>query len=476
MKSRSEIPTKSKFCVIAVGMTAITGLSLTAHARAQAHPDRQSEHRSHRYPHYRLVDVGTFGGPNSQFSTPSSKVVNKHGTAVGIADTATDDPNCYFDCLVDHAFVWKDGKITALASLPGGQSAFAYLINENGLIIGSSQIGDIDPLTGLSELRGAVWRNGRVSELGTLGGNSSDPLSANDLDQVVGAATNGTPDPFANVVMGACKSDSTSTCDTFPFSVLFTPTNTETHAVLWHHGVVQDLGTLGGPDSTASVINNRGEVSGYSYTSFTANVSSGTPTVDAFYWTPRDGMINIGGLGGTFSAPFWISDRGEVVGASNLAGDAATHPFLWSKWRGMTDLGSLGGHYGHADWVNDAGDVVGTSAMANGHLRAFFWHAGKMTNLGTIGMDPASEATSINTFGQVVGGSFDPGVADLHGFLWEDGGALVDLNSLIEPRSGITVVFATDINDQGEIAGTGMLPNGDTHAILLVPCDDSHGY
>jgi probable HAF family extracellular repeat protein len=137
----------------------------------------------------------------------------------------------------------------------------------------------------------------------------------------------------------------------------------------------------------------------------------------------------------------------------------------------VIDLRSLGGHYGHADWVNDSGDVVGTSALADGHLRAFFWHAGQMSNLGTIGTDPASEAVSINSFGQVVGGSFDPGVADLHGLLWEKGGLLVDLNDLVVPASKIKVIFATEINDRGEIAATGMLPNGDTHAILLVPCE-----
>jgi hypothetical protein len=29
------------------------------------------------------------------------------------------------------------------------------------------------------------------------------------------------------------------------------------------------------------------------------------------------------------------------------------------------------------------------------------------------------------------------------------------------------------INDRGEIAGSGMLPNGDFHAIVLVPCVDA---
>ena len=33
---------------------------------------------------------------------------------------------------------------------------------------------------------------------------------------------------------------------------------------------------------------------------------------------------------------------------------------------------------------------------------------------------------------------------------------------------------AGDINNRGEIAGFGVLPNGDRHAFLLVPCDDKH--
>jgi hypothetical protein len=63
---------------------------------------------------------------------------------------------------------------------------------------------------------------------------------------------------------------------------------------------------------------------------------------------------------------------------------------------------------------------------------------------------------------------------DLRGFLWENGGPVVDLNDLVIDGSGITVRGPTNINDRGEIAAPGAFPNGDVHALLLVPCDQGH--
>ena len=100
-----------------------------------------------------------------------------------------------------------------------------------------------------------------------------------------------------------------------------------------------------------------------------------------------------------------------------------------------------------------------------------------MTDLKTVDTDPDSQAYSINSRGQVVGASFDislPNFNDLHGFLWEDGGPIVDLNILVSPRSSVFVPAATGINDRGEITAVGVLPNGDRHTVLLIPCDDNH--
>src|SRR5579859_5616186 len=54
-------------------------------------------------------------------------------------------------------------------------------------------------------------------------------------------------------------------------------------------------------------------------------------------------------------------------------------------------------------------------------------------------------------------------------------GRMVDLNSFVPTGSNLTLTEATLINDRGEIAAQGVFPNGDTHAILLIPCDKEHG-
>jgi hypothetical protein len=61
-----------------------------------------------------------------------------------------------------------------------------------------------------------------------------------------------------------------------------------------------------------------------------------------------------------------------------------------------------------------------------------------------------------------------------HGFLWEHGGPAIDLNTLVAPSSGLSLIAPISINDRGEIAGYAMLANGDTHAFVLIPCDDDH--
>ncbi len=153
---------------------------------------------SAQQPRYKLIDMGTFGGPQSYLNNGndgqnSATVLNSRGTLAGWADTPTPDPFPSFcfddDCFVSHAFQWHAGVRTDLGALTDGMSSQANWISASGLIAGVSENGEIDPLIpGLPELRAVLWRNGGITDLGTLpnGGYESFAAAANSRDQVVG--------------------------------------------------------------------------------------------------------------------------------------------------------------------------------------------------------------------------------------------------------------------------------------------------
>ncbi len=417
---------------------------------------------AHRTPRYVLVDLGTFGGPTSFFDCCGNipSVLNDGGVAAGEAQTSVanpyaSNPNFNCDSTIDpfdegFAFKWQSGVLENLGALPGGFNSYALSINPNGAVVGTSENGQTDPLLALASCVAVLWKAGGIVDLGTLGGGyESIAFTLNDNVQVAGASANTISDAYS-----------------------FFGWNTQSRAFVWQRGAMRDLGTLGtGNDASASYINARGQITGFSYTNAVANSGTSYPTQDPFFW---DGgkMVDVGTLGGTSGFPNDLNERGQVVGQSNLAGDAANHPFLWSRSRGLKDLGTLGGANGFAMQLNDAGAVVGRADITQGTSvhHAFLWEHGSMLDLGLPpGGGPCSTAYAINQRGQIIG---DAGACNVGGtpFLWENG-TNYDLNSLILPGSDLTVSDVDEINDRGEIACYGALANGATHACLLVPLE-----
>jgi probable HAF family extracellular repeat protein len=450
---------KPRKWTIALSLSAVLAMPIGIAAQ-----DNEAEHHKPRHHTYKVIDLGTLGGPNSfYFSQPVVESVNNRGTVVGAADTSLPDPyapNCDTpDCLILHAFEWRNGSLTDLGTLPYGHSSTAFWVSDTRLIMGGSENGEMDPITGIPENIAVVWNRGEITSLGTLGGSFSFGNAMNNRGQVVGIALNAIPDPLSFVGLG-----------------------TQTRAFLWQDGQMQDLGTLGGPDSWGAFVNERGQVVGWSYTDSMPNPTTGIPTQHPFLWENGE-MHDLKTLGGTLavagafagSGGGAINNRGQIIGTSNLAGDLTHHPFLWE--RGMLkDLGTLGGNNGEAYWINDSGDVVGTADLSGSRSHhAFLWKNEKMKDLGAAVGWPCSTARSINSAGEIIVDTGICGVGGGPGSISENGEPIVDLNTLVLPGSELTVGDVNYINDRGEIAATGLLTNGDQHAILLVPsgdCDD----
>jgi probable HAF family extracellular repeat protein len=456
---------KNMNCKTWVRIITLTLFAALAIPLSLAAQDNAKQHHHHKYHHYQINDPGTFGGPQSFGSQsgglPRAGILNNRGTLTGAADTLTVDPYCL--CPAAHAFQMKNGVTTDLGVLAGGIGSQVNWIGANGLMVGLSDNGQPDPLSGGPQIHGVLWQHGGMTDLGTLpeGGYFSWSSAVNNRGEVVGWGQNTIPDPNS----------------------MLTGYGYQSRAFYWKNGVMQDLGTLGtGTDSAALLINERGQVTGVSYTSSVPSAScsgAGFPlTTGSFIWDEENGMKDIGGFGGSCTLSFDLNDHGQVVGQSDLV-DQTTHPFVWDSETGMADLGTLDGGSGSAEAINEHGDVVGIGETNGGPQHAMLWRKRggkwKITDLGTVNNRGCSYAFSINASGQVVGISGHDSCLDNQiAFLSEDGGHMVDLNTLVPPHSGLHLFEPQQINDRGEIAVEGTDANGNNHAVLLIPCDENH--
>jgi probable HAF family extracellular repeat protein len=226
-----------------------------------------------------------------------------------------------------------------------------------------------------------------------------------------------------------------------------------TRATVWTHGTLEPkvLGALpGGEYSSASAINEAGEVAGASNTS---------SAIVPFIWEPTGGLQRIPLLrGDNCGQAFSINKFGHVAGYSS--GPTGARGFLWTRSAGVRNLGSLpGGSYSRARAVNDSDEVAGTSAGPVGERAVLWTKAGNVRDLGTLPGDTSSEATAINNAGAIVG--YSKGLRGLHAFLWTAATGMQNLGVLPGGNSS----RALDINDSGAVVGSSASSSGD-HAFI----------
>jgi hypothetical protein len=168
-------PKMLKYMII---VTALVMPSIPTLLLAQQQPARHSN--------YKVVDLGTLGGPNSYVTF----------TVVGTADTRFADPfapQCLLDCFLVHSFQWREGKLTDLKALADNASSNPNGINAKGVIAGISENGLTDSaFASAPEFDAVVWKDGQILDVGTFGGTFSYANAINNRNQVVGFALNGT--------------------------------------------------------------------------------------------------------------------------------------------------------------------------------------------------------------------------------------------------------------------------------------------
>ena len=230
-------------------------------------------------------------------------------------------------------YVWSQAAGMNLLPTLGGNSVFAYLINNRGQVAGNSTAPDSSTHAFLWSLASGIEDIGLFPGAALPGFTNATGL--NDKGMVVGWGSD---------------------------------ENRNGHAFAWTRktGVV-DLGTLGGSFSIAQGVNAAGQVIG-------SATIAGDLYWHAFVWTPGGGMQDLGTGGGVDSGAGAINDKGQVVGSIGLS-PSQRHGFSWTRAGGLIDLGTLGGPNSDVVDLNDKGLVVGTSTTKQGVYHAIVWSA-----------------------------------------------------------------------------------------------------
>ena len=309
------------------------------------------------------------------------------------------------------AFLWEEGKDAVNLGLPATPDyvplpddlSRARGINEDGAVVGEWRLGR-------GRLKAFLYEDGQMKDL-----IPTDPRwsltgaqAINETGQIVGSGT----------------------------------INAQTHAFLYDHGAVKDVGAVGDSYSAAWGINDSGAV--------------------------------VGGTGGT-------EDLSEAFVYRNGAVDRLGNPGPWPA--------------SEAVGINNSGRVIGWSFKPRQNPpqgRAFVYDDGggggetKMASLEPLSGDVYTRARDIDEAGRVVGWSRNDAGATLRdqfsAVLWEERGPgeprqAQDLNDLLLPEdSGWKLVDAYALNERGQIVGSGYYENGPLQAFLLNPAYDFGGF
>jgi probable HAF family extracellular repeat protein len=258
------------------------------------------------------------------------------------------------------AVLYSNGQVIKLGD---GE---AYSINGSGEVVGFTSV--VNNPSGCF-LCPFVYSRGTLSILGAFGGGVGIAYGINDSGQIVG---------YANTADG------------------------RSHAFLYEARVMSDLGALPNTNnSVARSINSSGQIVGWS-----SAVNGGVLASRRAFIYSGGRMTDLSGFGGDDTTATSINDIGQVVGSSKKS-DGSARAFLYENGT-MSEIGPLpGGNTELASDINNFGQVVGYAWIAALHdYRAFLYSGGVVYDLNSLIPSDSGVvlrvANAINDAGQIV--------------------------------------------------------------------------
>jgi probable HAF family extracellular repeat protein len=329
---------------------------------------------------YTITNLSTLQGFTSSYADDN----NNTGLITGCSDNSVYPAvPCSASNLPADAFLWSStGGMQNLDSLGGADMTMAYVVNDSSEVVGfsgSSQTGGghgfyWSPLSGIHDLGTLTGSSGysvasAITSKGVIVGESS--ISNGDVNLVLWTKSNQKYHiqnkghaPWAPYIYAYDISEKLEVTGI----AYLGKKGVHYHGFLWSNGTWKDLGTLpGGTDSYGDWINSSSVIAGLSN-------SPKYPNGVVVYWD-ASGIHSIGTLkGGSSSAPGFISDTGQILGDSTVAG-GASHAFIWTKGKLMQDLNNMipknsGWVLHHASSISNSGQIVGYGTI-NGVNQAF---------------------------------------------------------------------------------------------------------
>lgn len=283
---------------------------------------------------YTVTDLGSLGG-----GITGATAINASGQVTGYSYLSKQGAICITGapqkhCAPFHAFLWTNGKMTDLGSL-GGDFSEGRAINDSGQVVGFATDAGLD-------LDAALWNGKKITPLPGL---NPAAIGVNDSGQIIGELSFQTAlpnppgllacDPVAinnnGQFLGECVGQNP------PLNIF------EPRAVVWTNNTPAVLPTLGGtkldgPEALPTAFNDNGQVVGTSQTS--------TGASDGFLFSTG----TITDLGPTFS-PAAINDNGVIVGGQFIDGGGtlqnlntlipAGSPYQIQSATGINDNGQI---------------------------------------------------------------------------------------------------------------------------------------